>query len=563
MALPARYRLPTTLTSVQFVVSITSTMNIRNRTLARAIMVVGGSVAAFMVARWLARSGAFVPFILILAVIGTLVWSVRNTRSSKGFRKGLSWFLLIAFMLLLGTFIKATQQQRSWQHRDDRMRTALASNPLEGQETSEFSSNLPVIILETDGRSISKEPPTLARASVFEPQNGRASIRNKPDHTGLVSVNLRGYSTIRLPKHSLTLHTLDAQTNQVKIPLLGLPPEEDWVLYAPFEDKSLIRDVLAFQLARSMGRYAPRTRYVELFIKSNKGPLRSRDYVGVYVLTEKIKRGKDRVPIQKLNPSHRAEPEISGGYIIRRDHNDRNEARFHTKRGGPYFFVYPKAEAITPEQRAWLTGYLNAFESALQGPDFQDPQKGYAAFLDVDSFIDAHWLIELGKNVDGFRYSAYLSKDRDGKIRPEPPWDWNRSFGNANYYDGWREQGWYWPRLRPREISWYRRLREDPAFAKKAADRWTELRASAFSREKIQSLIDQSAAELQEAQARNFKRWPILGMPVTCNYYVGDSFHDEVEWLKSWVDGRLKWIDAQVAAERSSKAPSRVEDPEE
>src|SRR5437588_10976179 len=137
-----------------------------------------------------------------------------------------------------------------------------------------------------------------------------------------------------------------------------------------------------------MGHYAPRTRYVELFMKpgSSTGPISMRDYGGVYVLMEKIKRGHERVDIAKLEPENRYEPEISGGYIIKRDHTDRPENGFRTRRGGPYFFVYPNSEKITSEQRAWLTRYFNSFESALYGPNFTNPETGYAAYLDVDSF---------------------------------------------------------------------------------------------------------------------------------------------------------------------------------
>jgi hypothetical protein len=198
-----------------------------------------------------------------------------------------------------------------------------------------------------------------------------------------------------------------------------------------------------------------------------------------------------------------------------------------------------------------LTRYLNAFEEALYGDDFQDPRTGYAAYLDVASFIDMHWLIEATKNVDGFRYSAFLTKDRGGKLKPEPPWDWNRSFGNANYYGGGETHGWYSYNLRPNEISWYHRLREDPVFAQRCAARWVYLRKDIFDPKKIQARIDELAALLEEAQQGNYRRWPVLGQHVTCNHYVGDSYEDEVRWMKKWIERRIAWIDSQVGGARS------------
>ncbi len=425
----------------------------------------------------------------------------------------------------------------------------------EGPVTN-FTSNLPIVILDTHGQQIYKDGDTLVSARVIDATNGARSrvTGAAADYDGLGTVKLRGFSTLRLPKRSYSFHTVDAKTNQVKVPLLGLPKEEDWVLYAPYEDKTMMRDVLAYELCNKMGRYAPRTRHVELFLNTDGGPVNMRDYAGVYVLVEKIKRGKERVNIAKLDPEMKTEPDITGGYIIKRDHNERDENGFYTRRGGPYYCVYPKGEEITPEQKGWLVRYLNSFEMALNGSHFADPKTGYAAYLDVDSFIDTHWLVEVSKNVDGFRYSSYLTKDRGGKLKTEPPWDWNRSFGNANYYGGWQPNNWYWTYLRPSEIGWYRRLSQDPAFAQKCADRWFALRKDVLNPNTIKTRIDQLAAQLNEAQKRNFQRWPILGEQVTCNYYVGNSYEDEVRWLKNWIERRIAWIDGQMASAANKKS---------
>jgi hypothetical protein len=434
--------------------------------------------------------------------------------------------------------------QARWEQ-SRRVPNLWAPPSLPAEPATNFTSNLPLVVLETGGRYLSQGRPALVRAEFYDTAKGRASLGAPPDYAGLASIHRRGNTTQRLPKSSFTFHTVDGQTNQVKAALLGLPAEEDWVLYAPFEDKTLIRDVLAYELANKMGRYAPRTRYVELFITASRHQLSMRDYAGVYVLVEKIKRGHDRVNIAKLAPEDRSEPAISGGYIIKRDHDDRSESRFYTSRGGPYFFVSPKPEAITPEQKAWLARYINAFEMALYGADFRNPQTGYAAYLDVPAFIDAHWLIEVSKNVDGFRYSAFLTKDRGGKLKPGPAWDWNRSFGNADYYGGWQTEGWYSTWLRPTEISWYHRLQDDPDFRQRCTARWLELRQGVLDLKKIHARIDELAAQLEEAQQRNFKRWPILGQQITCNYYVGDTYRDEIAWLKNWIARRMEWIDSQ------------------
>ena len=100
--------------------------------------------------------------------------------------------------------------------------------------------------------------------------------------------------------------------------------------------------------------------------------------------------------------------------------------------------------------------------------------------------------------------------------------------------------------LRPNEISWHHRLREDPAYVRRSAARWIELRKTVLDPKSISKLIDQIAGELNEAQVRNFERWPILGEHVSSNSFVGDSYREEVEWLKKWIEARIAWIDKQV-----------------
>jgi hypothetical protein len=125
---------------------------------------------------------------------------------------------------------------------------------------------------------------------------------------------------------------------------------------------------------------------------------------------------------------------------------------------------------LTPQQKQWLTRYVSEFERALYGPNFKSPTEGYAKYLDVDSFIDQFWITEMSKNIDAFRYSCFMYKDRGGKIKMEPLWDWNLSFGNANYHDGWETEEWYYPLIRDSEICWVRRLLQDPDFEQKHID---------------------------------------------------------------------------------------------
>jgi hypothetical protein len=390
----------------------------------------------------------------------------------------------------------------------------------------------------------------------------------------------------------------------------------------------LLRDVIAYELSNQMGHYASRTRFVEVFVNEEGGALSMRHYMGVFVLEEKVKRGTNRVNIAKLSTNDTVEPNITGGYLFKKDHMDefRNvdptwdgrpnfgggtsgqrygyptgpggfpsdprgfqpplggsrqstrgwenlpngnappanptpaqpqaprswidevrtlfdgnrtpppsdgqgrtvrrieegrpprsrpeptivwdaatgraitsrsfEETFYTARRNEFFYVEPDADEITPGQRKWLRTHLNDLENALYGPDFRDPNRGYAAYLDVLSFIDHHLIVEVTKNIDGFRFSTYYSKDRGGKVSMQPIWDWNLSFGNANGKQGQIAEYWYWPQLDDFSDNYFRRLFEDPDFGQRYVDRYAELRAGVFSLSNICARIDRHVAEL-------------------------------------------------------------------
>src|SRR6185295_17227161 len=189
-------------------------------------------------------------------------------------------------------------------------------------DLASFSSNLPLVIISTLGQRISRESKVPVSARFIDTKNGRSSLLGVASFDGRGDINYRGYSSLRFPKRSYTFKTRDDSDNSLKVPILGFPADSDWILYAPYSDKTLIRDALAYELSNKMGRYAPRTRFVEVFVSRGNGRLSMRDYQGVYVFEEKITRGKDRVNIAKLGPTDNAEPAISGGYIFKRDHEE-------------------------------------------------------------------------------------------------------------------------------------------------------------------------------------------------------------------------------------------------
>lgn len=416
-------------------------------------------------------------------------------------------------------------------------------------ETRLFDSNLPLIILHQFDIGISPENRTPAYITILDnDEDGRTRLDSEPALQGRTMINIRGSSSLEFPKNMYGFHLLEEDGSNRKEPLLGMPEEHNWILYAPYSDKSLMRNVIAYGLGNDIGRYSPRTRFVELFLHGGDGPLEDSHYHGVYVLTERIKWADGRVDITKIDIDDNQEPEISGGYIIKKDRFNEGEAGLRTQRGTHLAFVRPQERDVTPQQKSWLEDYLSRFESALFGDNLADYRSGYVEYIDPDSFIDAHLITELLKEIDGYRLSTFMHKDRNGRLNMGPLWDFNLSLGNADYNEGWKPEGWYYPLINESQYmnGWYNRLFSDPEFTERYHERWWQLRRGQFSDDSLRSRINENAQFLDEAQERNFERWPILGEYIWPNWYIAPTYDHEIAWMTDWLMARTRWIDQQL-----------------
>jgi len=435
------------------------------------------------------------------------------------------------------------------------------------------SSNLPIIVINTNGQAIVDDPKIVATMGIID--NGVGVRNNLTDafnnYNGKIGIEIRGSSSQMFPKKQYGFELIDDLGDGVNASLLGLPAEEDWVLFAPYNDKSLMRDALAYKLGRDLGRYAPRTRYCEVVINDT--------YQGIYVLIEKIKRDKNRVDINSLNVDENSGVNLTGGYIIKIDKDTGTGGDGWTSSFTPpgrngtqtifFQYEYPKADDITSQQKAYVQQFMTDFEFTLKGTGFADPVNGYARFIDTESFIDYYIANEVSKNVDAYRLSTFMYKEKDsdgGKLNMGPIWDFNLGFGNANYCTQGNPEGWvtkfnticpqdYW--LIP---FWWDQLMLDPAYRTKLAARWASLRANQFKTDRIITYIDSVYTVLNaEAQQRNFERWPVLGQYVWPNYYVGPTFQAEVNWMKDWITNRLNWMDLNMPSVITSTSESNPE----
>jgi hypothetical protein len=410
-------------------------------------------------------------------------------------------------------------------------------------------SNLPLIIINTIGQEIPDEPKINVQMGIIDNPGGVNKITDPfNDYDGIIGIEIRGSSSQSFEKKNYGFETrLEDGTNN-NVSLLGLPAENDWILHGPYSDKSLMRNALAYHLGNQMGRWNPHTRFCELYIND--------DYQGVYVLIEKIKRDDNRLDIAALNPGEITGSDLTGGYILSIDRAS-DHYWISPFKGSNYIgeivinYVYPEYDSMPAEQRNYIRYYVTYFENALFSGDYQDPAKGYRAYADPASYIDYFLISELSRNVDAYRLSTFFYKDKDGKLTMGPLWDFDLAFGNANYYEASEIQGWMiytvdtWDSYQT--PLWWDKLREDDYFNAEMKLRWEELRNGPFHLDSIFAYIDSASVLLADAQERNFYRFPILGIYVWPNYFVGDTYEEEIGFLKEWISQRILWIDGQIA----------------
>ena len=420
-------------------------------------------------------------------------------------------------------------------------------------------SDLPIIAIKTYFQTIPDEPKITASMGIISNNSGeKNSFQPGFDNYPIfIGIERRGESSQYFyPKKSYLIETRDSTGKNLNIPLLGLPKENDWILYGPYGDKTLLRNALVYGLAGKIMAWGPRMLFCNLIINNT--------YLGIYLFGENIKRDKNRVDIAKLVEKDTVGDDLTGGYILKIDKGERtipygwNSSYKPTPTSHQSIFFqyhYPEPDHIKPEQKRYIQHLMASFESSLYGGNFLDPVEGYQRYIDAGSFIDFFILNELSRNVDGYRLSTYLYKDKesnDGRLRMGPVWDFNLGFGNANYCNAYSVTGWaykhnitcpndYWS-----VPFWWARFMQDPAFTSKLKTRWKEVRSGALHRDSIMGMIDDFTGLLESSIERNFFVWPVFGQWIWPNYFVGYTYQDEIEYLKTWISNRLTWLDMNM-----------------
>lgn len=410
-----------------------------------------------------------------------------------------------------------------------------------------FDSTLPIVRINTNDQEIPDEPKIFGEMEIVWNGNGALnnSLSNANEFSGNIRIEKRGQSSLFIfPKVSYLFETVDQNEEDLDVSFLNFPAEEDFILHGPYSDKTLMRNVLIFDIANKMGQYASRTRYVELMVNDS--------YQGIYVMMERIKRDENRVDIAKLNVDEIEGDDLTGGYIIKIDKGAPDwvsayDVATASDKKLQYQLVYPRRDDIVPEQREYIKTYVDSFEQVMVTPGSTLNDKSYLDFIDIESFVDHFLLVEFSMDVDAYRFSSYMYKDKDskgGKLQCGPLWDFNLSFGNADYCDGWMPTGYMYNRQCDQgNPFWWGRLMQQEEFRDHAKCRWQELREGVLHQDNLFQYIDEQVNLLSPAIERNYEQWPILDQYVWPNPVVTGSYEGEIEVLKEFITGRLQWMD--------------------
>jgi len=438
-------------------------------------------------------------------------------------------------------------------------------------------SEIPYIVIDTKGTGIENEPKIPAEMTIF--------VNEIEQQKTNIGIEFRGSTSFRLSnKKSYGVEVWDEAGLDANASFFDFPEEEDWVLIGHVVnqaqglifDRTLMYHHFGYELSRKIDRYASRSKMVELEING--------EYLGTYMFMEKLKRDKNRIDIKKLEPTDTDEESITGGYILKIDKtaggdlninqplsyfesNWEDDARytpnisfrsqydinrevvnfspyqspFHQQQYLETYFLYeyPKATAITDAQKSYIQTYINDFETALLTDDFSSETRTYTDYIDLSSFVDFFIINEVCRNIDGYRLSTYMSKDRGEKLKMGPIWDLNIGYDSGdrvpqndwviNYNKYVQRDFWMVP-------FWWPRLMEDPMFRAALKERWQVLRASELQTSALLQMVDDIAGDLQDNGAiqRNFNKWG----PV--------DYTQSVNALKTYLEFRTDWMDGEI-----------------
>lgn len=426
-----------------------------------------------------------------------------------------------------------------------------------GKAQNLTDSKLPIVIINTDTDPSTGQPRTVpdeyktgaVMKIIFHSDSSRnyVSDQNNPaylNYNGRIGIERRGSSSQSLPKKPYGLTTLkDDKTTNNNVSILGMPAENDWILNSLAFDASLIRNFLSYELSRAMGNYAPRGVYCEVIINGS--------YQGLYIFMEKIKVDSGRVNISKITPYEINSPEVTGGYIVKTDKTTGGDpvAWTMSSYNGSVDFIYdtPEPYEIRSQQVTYIQSQFTNLKNSVQNSSVSG---GFPSVIDVPSFIDFMIMSEISSNADSYKYSTYFHKDRGGKLRAGPIWDYDLTYGNDLFmwgFDRSHYNVWQFNNGDNTGPKFWKDLFDNSTFRCYLTRRWKNLNTSGapLSYQSLSTRIDSIVNHIAETIPRESSKWGKVG-----------NHPQQITNMKSWLQKRIEWLNSGLTSFQSCASPS-------
>lgn len=303
--------------------------------------------------------------------------------------------------------------------------------------------------------------------------------------------------------------------------IAGMPAHKDWVLLANYIDPSLSKNVLGLEISRTLDMdWSSKNISIDVYLNNQ--------YQGNYLLCEQIKIGTDRVNIAELGASDNYEPAVTGGYLLELDVNYDEPQKFYsyTKRL-PFMIKDPE---LNNTQFSWIRNYINNLESIVYSSSYRDPETGYRKHIDTESFIKWWLVYELTSNTEpNWPKSTYMYKDRNGKLKMGPVWDFdwhNVCIENPTGFV-------------IKESIWFDRLFQDPDFVAEVKTIWSQYKSSIH--QTVFNIITTNKNKLKASSVYDRALWPDGGSTDR-----NLTFDSSLNTIESFFRQRLTWLDSAI-----------------
>lgn len=451
-------------------------------------------------------------------------------------------------------------------------------------------THLPIIQIETGGQTIPGRPYLGGDGRVagyFTGDHGEEEIQvrfssvdgeawhhpdDEPSAVGLAFFRFRGNSSRWFSKGSYRLRLAK------DMGLLGMEKGNEWALYGPFLDKTLMRNYMWMNLSGEvMGTWTPNVRFCEVLLDGA--------YQGVYVLMEMIDVSEERLNLTKYQ---KGAPVFS--YLVRIEPNTNpqkeiqvfSEYTYRMEPGRHMELIYPGISNQTEEVKRYVQTDFSEVEKLLYSLKMKDGSKQWKDELNMDSFVNYYILMEFLSVNDTFTASTYFYRDARGKISIGPVWDYNNVLDN--FFNPMPEREFILS-----QRGWFAMLMQDEEFVEAVIRRYRQLREGTLSEEHLLSYVRKVEEWLGSAIDRNYQVWGYsfdpsqvtrgerkeagsgqastggstntpndeTDMPESARGLNPSNYEEAVEWMTDYMVNRGRWMDWNIESLRQYCHPSR------